>query len=166
MHGPVEVSVLVRRGPRERRATGRDAARAARAAATVLRRRLPPLSIAVVGDRRMRRLNRDYHGVDATTDVLAFPLEDSRGGAAGPAGEVIVCAPVAARAGRRHGHPARWELLLYVVHGVLHLLGESDARPAAALRMRRLERRALRSIGYDPGTQHVHALGDADGKVR
>jgi probable rRNA maturation factor len=154
MAGPVEVSVLVRSGERERRRTVREAVRAAHAAAAVLRRRLPPLSIAVVGDRRMRRLNRDYHGVDATTDVLAFPLDDA---AAGPAGEVVVCAAVAARAGPRHGHPPRWELLLYVVHGVLHLLGESDARPAAAQRMRRLERRALARLGYDPGIRHLGA---------
>jgi len=161
LNGPVDVTILVRRAGAAKQRLTRDIVRAAHAAATVRRKRLPSLSIVVVGDRRMRALNRDFHDVDATTDVLAFPHraddepDDLGAEARGTQGEVIVCAPVAARQGPRHGVDPRWELLLYVVHGVLHLLGEEDHQPAAAARMRRLERRALQLAGYDLGEGHL-----------
>jgi probable rRNA maturation factor len=129
----------------------RDAALAATAGRKALR-----LSIVVVGDRRMRRLNRDFHAVDETTDVLAFPLETTAPG--GVDGEVIVCAPVARREARARGLPFATELTLYVVHGVLHLLGEDDAAPADARRMRRLERATLARLGIALPKSHLAEL--------
>lgn len=124
---------------------------AVRAAAGRLGRAVPALSVAVVGDHRMRRLNREYHGVDATTDVLAFPLETGPG----PSGEVIVCAPSAARRARSREIEPLSELLLYVVHGTLHLLGERDATREQAGRMRRLEFDVLAIIGHPLPGRHL-----------
>ena len=87
------------------------------------------LSLAVVDDRRMRRLNRDFPATDAPTDVLAFPLGALSGGGggadAGPPGfdaEVIVSLDTARREARARKVEPAAELLFYVVHGVLHLL--------------------------------------------
>lgn len=124
---------------------------AVRAAARRLRRPAPSLSVAVVGDHRMRRLNREYHAVDATTDVLAFPLDTGPG----PVGEVIVCAPCARRRANSRKIDPLAELLLYVVHGTLHLLGERDATPEEAGRMRRLERDVLARIGHPLPAAHL-----------
>ena len=103
------------------------------------------LSVAVVGDETMRRVNRDHHATDAPTDVLAFPL-----GGAGPDGfdaEVVVSLDTARREAAERGVSASSELLLYVVHGVLHLLGFDDHAPADRRRMRAAERKALRAAG-------------------
>jgi len=105
------------------------------------------LSIVVVGHREMRQLNRRFARVSGTTDVLAFDLS---GGPAPShddiAGEVVVNAELAlSQAARRRCAPRR-ELLLYVVHGVLHLCGYGDSTPARKKRMRQAEAAVLRRL--------------------
>ncbi len=128
-------------------------------AARTLRRAAPEISIAVLGDAAMRRVNRDFHRADCTTDVLAFPLDDAAAGRGrAGAGEVIVCAPFAAREAAARGIPWSSELVLYVVHGTLHLMGEDDRTIAAALRMRRLETRALARLGIRLPAGHAREI--------
>jgi len=70
------------------------------------------LSVELVGEARMRELNRDHRGVDEPTDVLSFPI-DGAGDVAGPRelGDVAIC-------------PKRAEdVVEATVHGVLHLCG-------------------------------------------
>ncbi len=98
----------------------------------------------------MRRVNRDFHSADVTTDVLAFALDDggSKRHGGGLEGEIIVCAPFARREARARAIPWSAELVLYVVHGALHLMGEDDRTVRAARRMRRLERGVLGRLGF------------------
>ena len=89
--------------------------------------------VTVVDDRTIRRLNARYLGARKRTDVLAFDL-----GGPGPApllGEVIVSADTAARQDAAVGVSVALELDLLVIHGILHLAGWDDARPAQARRM-------------------------------
>ncbi len=82
------------------------------------------LAIVVVGDKTIRQLNRDFHGVNAPTDVLSFPGDDGDS-----LGDIIISYQTA----RANAHAAHWrtrdELELLVVHGVLHLLGYDDIEP-------------------------------------
>ena len=94
------------------------------------------LSIAIVSDRRMRALNRQFRGKDKVTDVLSFP-SDSRGFL----GDIVIAAGVSKRQAREAGHSAATELRVLALHGLLHLLGydhEADdgrmARAEARLR--------------------------------
>ena len=87
------------------------------------------LSVAVVGDGAIRGLNRKYLRHDTATDVLAFPMGGDL------VGEVVVSAPCAAREARKRKIPVREELLRYVIHGILHLLGYDDHRPRDRARM-------------------------------
>lgn len=82
------------------------------------------LSVVLVSDRRIRELNRNYRGVDSSTDVLAFSQAEGAGPRQqGLLGDVVISAETAARqAGSRKSTLAR-ELDLLVVHGVLHLAG-------------------------------------------
>jgi len=163
----VEVTIGVRKPPLPPDRLRQLIADAVTAAAAVRRRRAPRLSVAVVGDRLMRRLNREFHATDRTTDVLAFPLDSSLDGTLDddptPApdpivGEIIVCAAQARREAGYRGLRPEVELILYVVHGTLHLLGEDDATPEEALRMRRLEMSAMRSIGLPLPESHLQEL--------
>lgn len=124
---------------RLRLALGRIARRAARSA-----RRPVALSVALLGDREARRLNRERLAHDHVPDVLAFALED---GPAGLRGDLALSLGVARREAARRGHPAYDELILYAVHGTLHLLGHDDLRPDARARMRAAERRWLGALG-------------------
>ena len=105
------------------------------------------ISVAVVDDATIRRLNRQYLDHDDTTDVLSFPLEQS---AERLEGEVVVSAQTAAAAAGRFGWSAADELLLYVIHGTLHLVGVGDTTPREQAEMRARERACLDRFGLKP----------------
>jgi len=107
-------------------------------------RRKGKLSIAVVGRKRMAALNKRFKGRSGLTDVLAFDL-----GSGGELdGEVVVCSDVAAREAKRRGTNPSGELALYVLHGVLHLMGMNDDTVDAARRMHRKALRLLHEAGW------------------
>lgn len=110
----------------------------------LLRRRV--VSLAFVEDAEIRRLNRQFLGRDRATDVLAFRLDGGFPVAGGFFGEVVVSAETAAREARRRGIPPREELLRYVTHGILHLLGYDDRLPRQRVRMWNRQERELRRL--------------------
>lgn len=109
------------------------------------------LSVALVHDEEMHRLNRDWRGKDRTTDVLAFALREGEGTAVqepGLLGDVVVSIPTAARQAKERGHALDREIAELLAHGILHLLGYDHERsPAEARRMFREQRRVLAAIG-------------------
>ncbi len=107
--------------------------------------------LVLAGDRLVRRLNREWRGIDRTTDVLAFPADDAPPLPAdaeeedfSTLGEVIVSIPQCRLQAREAGVTAGEELVRLVVHGLLHLLGHDHHRPEDTRIMRRRER-ALRA---------------------
>lgn len=106
------------------------------------------LSVMVVGDARMKRLHGEWMDLWTTTDCLTYDLSGLPPGRRRRVeGEVVVCMDVARREAARRGHAPADELLLYALHGLLHLAGEDDLEPAAARRMHAREDRLLRAIG-------------------
>ena len=106
------------------------------------------LQVVLVGRDDIVRLNGQYLGHSGPTDVLAF---DFRGGPvpgedAGTVAEIYVCLDVAVEVARRLGTSVGYEVVLYVVHGLLHLVGEDDHDAASRRRMRRAEARVLRDV--------------------
>jgi probable rRNA maturation factor len=110
------------------------------------------VSVAVVDDSVIHELNRRYLEHDYPTDVLSFLLE-RKGDLL--EGEVIVSAATARRTAQRLGWPAEHELLLYVVHGALHLAGYDDLDPESKARMRQQERRVLAGVGIEAKYESV-----------
>jgi probable rRNA maturation factor len=116
---------------------------------SLLKSRLRELSIALVGDKPMSELHDRFMGQPTTTDVLTFPLDqDSRGRAI--SGEIILCVPEANRQAKIRGISTRDELLLYAIHGLLHLLGMDDTTHAGYSQMHQLEDRILAKLGIGP----------------
>jgi rRNA maturation RNase YbeY len=111
------------------------------------------LGLTFVGDRRMRRLNREFRGKDRTTDVLAFALREAkvpgvRQRGVFPLGDVVISLPTAQRQARRENRPVDVELAALLVHGVLHLCGyDHERNTSEAMRMRRMEGIVLRRLG-------------------
>lgn len=82
------------------------------------------ITIVLGDDAQIQALNREHLGVDAPTDVLAFPFEGEDPESEGPyLGDLIISQPRAALQAEAAGHPIKHELQLLVIHGVLHLLG-------------------------------------------
>jgi len=103
------------------------------------------ISIAIVDDAEIRRLNRRFLNRNAVTDCLSFDLSDSQGERAF---ELVVNAQRAVRQAGRRGHCAEAELALYVLHGLLHNLGFDDSTSAEAKKMHNAEDEILQQQGY------------------
>jgi probable rRNA maturation factor len=117
-----------------------------RRAQRLLRSPLRELSIALVSDLQMSDLHNRFMKDASPTDVLTFPLDqDSRGRAI--AGEIVINVSEALRQSRRRGIALRNELLLYGLHGMLHLKGLDDRTDSEYQRMHRLEDRILSKLG-------------------
>ena len=98
------------------------------------------LSVLLVSDPEMQRLNRDWRGKDRATDVLAFAQGEGVGGApAGLLGDVVISVDTARRQARTGRRPLGREAERLLVHGLLHLLGYDHER--SAREARRMERR-------------------------
>jgi probable rRNA maturation factor len=105
------------------------------------------LSVSLVGDARIRALNRAWRGKDRATDVLSFPSGDNPPVGVRPLGDVVISLATARRAAKEHEVSLEQELDRYLAHGLLHLLGHDHHRRAEARRMARAERRLLGSDG-------------------
>ncbi len=106
------------------------------------------VSISIVDDVEMRRLNRRFLGRRGNTDCLSFDLSDDASPDQPRVFDLIVNGELAAREAARRGHSAAAELALYIVHGLLHQLGFDDATAKQAQRMHRTEDEILRDSGY------------------
>ena len=126
------------------------------------------LSLAICDDDTIRRLNRQYRGVDEVTDVLAFsshhPGSWEGGGLLPPVsqgcdegfilppkelpylGEIIISYPQMSRQAASSGNSPEREMALLVVHGVLHLLGYDHQEPRERAAIEQKEREALDHI--------------------
>ncbi len=116
------------------------AGRLARGSAAALRRvtrRPVTVSLVVLDDTAIRRLNRRFLGHACATDVIAFNLQPGvrPAGPGAPWGEVYVSATTACREAKVRGIAPDEELLRYAIHGMLHLFGYDDHRPADRRRM-------------------------------
>ena len=106
------------------------------------------LSFAIVGNRRIRTLNRRFLNHDYATDVIAFALGEP-GEAGGVHGEIVVSAEYASREAKKRGIPVQEEMLRYVAHGVLHLLGYDDHTAAKKKKMWERQERYLKKVDFD-----------------
>jgi len=103
------------------------------------------LSVALVDDTAMADLHDRYLSIPTTTDVLTFDLRDTISSPVD--GEIVICTDVAARESARRGHSLADEVLLYTVHGCLHLLGYDDHSTEDAARMHAREDQLLVELG-------------------
>ena len=76
------------------------------------------ISIALVGEKEIKDLNRLYRHKNKITDVLSFEIKSDY-----ILGEVLICIDQAYRQAKAHKRTAKAELQLLTVHGILHLLG-------------------------------------------
>jgi len=120
------------------------------------------VSVAIVSDRRMRALNRQFRGKDSVTDVLSFPAQAGSASSAAFLGDIVIASGVSQRQAREAGHSVQTELRVLALHGLLHLLGydhdgddgrmaraEARLRKKAGLREGLIERAAESTDGAD-----------------
>jgi len=142
----VDVAMRGRRTP----ALAARLRRSARRVLTALRRDRAELSLVLVSDAEMRRLNASWRGKDRPTDVLSFAQGEGDGGAPPDLlGDVVISVDTARRQAAERGEPLGREAERLLIHGVLHLLGYDHERSATeARRMQRRERVLARLLGH------------------
>jgi rRNA maturation RNase YbeY len=101
--------------------------------------------IHLIGAREMARINETFLQHEGSTDVITFELSDGVR-RQDIAGEIFISVADAIANARQFHTTWQEEVVRYVVHGLLHLRGYDDARPAAHRRMKREENRILRSV--------------------
>lgn len=109
------------------------------------------ISIALVGDVTMARLNRQYRHKSGVTDVLSFPQESDvlPSGDDTLLGEIIIDYPQVIRQAKKYHKPVAAEFALLVIHGVIHLLGHDHERSAReAKRFDAWHTKLLKQLGF------------------
>lgn len=120
------------------------------------------LSINLVGEGRIKTLNKKYRGRNRVTDVLSFPLTNKHGpvrtdtsqrlvtsnGVNGimPLGDIFICLPVAKKHAQREGINLDSKLAFLTVHGFLHLLGHDHEKAEDKEEMFSLQDRILKEL--------------------
>ena len=104
---------------------------------------LRDLSIALVGDRTMSALHKTYMNIGGPTDVLTFSLESNEG-------EIVIDVDEARRRAKALAIDPRLEVLLYAIHGMLHLCGYDDRSDNGYRAMHRMEDKLLTQLGLGP----------------
>lgn len=111
------------------------------------------LSVTIVGDRSMRRLNRDYRGIDKTTNVLSFPMAEGDFSGLNPQllGDVVISADTALREAEEQGISLFERLGFLLLHGILHVTGYDHERSGEkeAQRMERKQRQLYELLKRD-----------------
>jgi len=108
------------------------------------------ISVAIVSDSKIRQLNQKHLDHDYATDVLSFDLTEDD---VCLEGEVIASLDTADREASHHGWSSDDELTLYVIHGMLHIVGLLDKEPSDIASMRTEESFYLEAVGIKPQAQ-------------
>ncbi|HEX2228054.1 MAG TPA: rRNA maturation RNase YbeY [Candidatus Binatia bacterium] len=113
----------------------------------LLKRENVELSLALVGNSEMRKMNARYRGQDYATDVLSFSAEDNLPGPISLLGDVVISVEKARAQAKERGRSLKDEMTTLLIHGIVHLLGYDHERSARDARvMGKLERKIYRSL--------------------
>jgi rRNA maturation RNase YbeY len=105
------------------------------------------LSIALIGNAEMQRLNAQYRNRDYPTDVLSFPAEATLPSGVRLLGDVIISVDKARQQADERKRTLEQEMVTLLIHGVLHLLGFDHERSAKDARvMGQWEKKIYRAL--------------------
>jgi len=140
---PVEIA---RRGA-GKKFPGRKLEKIAAVILELLDRAEAELSLVLIGNREMQKLNAGYRHKDYPTDVLSFPVEGEVPAEISLLGEVIISVEKAAEQAKERGRTVEKEMVTLLIHGIVHLMGYDHERSAKDARaMSRVEKRIYRRL--------------------
>lgn len=98
------------------------------------------ISIYLVSEKQISQLHDQFFQDPSSTDCISFPIDKSH------LGEVFVCPKVALEYAQKKGLDPKGEVALYIIHGILHLLGYDDLEPKERKTMRKKEKSCMRQL--------------------
>ena len=147
---PVDIA---RRGA-GKRIPSRSLQKIAQAILDAMGRTEAELSLALIGNAEMRRLNATYRKKDYPTDVLSFPIEGSPGIGA-LLGDVIISVDKAREQALERGCTEAEEIVTLLIHGIVHLLGYDHERSAKDARAMKRQENKIRRVLCEQGLLQV-----------
>lgn len=116
------------------------------------------LSLTFVDKEEIHRLNREYRGVDRPTDVLSFPIYESKEELIRAEkdpyeifepvlGDIVICMDIAKVQAKELGHSLERELMYLSCHSILHLLGYDHMEDQDKIVMRNKEKIVMKNLG-------------------
>lgn len=115
---------------------------------SILKEKNAKVCIFFVNDAKMRKMNLKYRGIDRPTDCLAFPMREGAGNKIHREilGDIVISVETARKNSGYFDSTVKKEISLYIIHGILHLLGLKDTTASARKRMRRMEEGLLKRL--------------------
>ena len=108
------------------------------------------VALVLVGENRIKSLNKKYRGKNKVTDVLAFGYNDAiekPRKSVLELGDIVICLPRAKKQAKKQEHSLKKELVILIIHGVLHLLGyEHETSSVETEKMEKKEKEVLDKI--------------------
>lgn len=106
------------------------------------------ISISIVDEEEIKKLNNEYRGVDNVTDVLSFPLfEKYEIPSEGMLGDIVICSKRVIEQAEEFGHSEEREFVYLTVHSLLHLLGYDHIEEDDRIEMRTKEKEIMKALG-------------------
>lgn len=109
------------------------------------------VSLSIVDEDSIHRLNKDYRNVDRPTDVLSFPMDeegfDNEGNPLFLLGDIVICLDVARKQAEDFGHSLEREMMYLICHSTLHLLGYDHIEEDDKKLMRSKEKEVMKNLG-------------------
>jgi len=102
------------------------------------------ISLVLCDNSAIKKLNRRFFKRNRATDVIAFPLSDEL--EPSYLGEVVISVQTAVANSKKFKTTWQEELLLYVIHGILHLAGWRDTSAQERTKMRKKEQQILKML--------------------
>lgn len=106
------------------------------------------VSVHIVGDKKIRDLNKNYRGKDKVTDVISFAVKEGKEVGMGEKdlGDIFICLPQILRQAKENNISAHEEMIRMLVHGVLHILGFDHLKEAEAKKMFGLQEKFVKEM--------------------
>lgn len=109
------------------------------------------VSLSIVDEDSIHRLNKEYRNVDRPTDVLSFPMDeegfDNKGNSLFLLGDIVICLDVARKQAENFGHSLEREMMYLICHSTLHLLGYDHIEEDGKKLMRSKEKEVMKNLG-------------------
>lgn len=114
------------------------------------------VNVTFVDDEQIRELNKQYRNIDASTDVLSFPMGDNKKFDINPdtgayvLGDIVISLEHAAAQAEKYGHSLQHEVAFLTVHSMLHILGYDHVNGGVeAMRMYEREAKIMSALGFE-----------------
>lgn len=104
------------------------------------------VSIHFVSNKAMCQMHKEFFNDPSPTDCMSFPLDDEATSSYRVLGDVVVCPQTAVAYAKSHQTDHYQELTLYIIHGLLHLMGYDDIRETERKKMRAAEKRHMAKL--------------------